>query len=128
MRKLTAENVNEVFMTCLFQEGEEVLDATIVEGVVNKFGFNYARIEEHKTEISELLAGLPKGFQKDIGGGWSFLNACITKEGIQWGEHLDIEKLMCLGLASKQVELPIPRDMWGIIPGGVPYFMVVPLP
>lgn len=127
MEELTAENVNELYRACLFKEGEEVLDPILVEGIVNKFAFDRAKIKRYEVEISEMLSNLPKEFHRDTGGGWSFLNACMTRSNTQWGEHSDIEKLMCLGIASGQVELLMPRDTWGFMPGGTPYFMVIPL-
>ncbi len=128
MSALTAKNVNDVFMDCLFQSGEDTSRAILAEGVVHKFGFNPDRLEAHKTEIREMLECLPDEFQADKGGGTSFMNACITKDGDQWGGHSDIEKLLVLGIATKQAEILMPRDMWNILPGGMPYIGVVTKP
>ena len=123
-KTLTAGNVNEVFMDCLFRDGEDTSKAVVAEGVMQKFGFHPDRLEAHKTEIREMLECLPDDFQPDKGGGTSFLNACMTKEGEQWGEHSNIEQLLALGIATKQAAMLMPREMWNILPGGMPYIGV----
>ena len=123
---LTSQNVEKVFMECLFQEGEDTANAVIVEGITSKFGFHPERVEKNTQNISEMLSQLPVQFKKANGGGWSFLNACNNKDGEQWtGMHQKIEQLMCLGLAVKKVEYIMPRKMWSALPGGMPYFAVV---
>lgn len=122
MKTLTAKNVETIFLDCLFRDGEDTSTAKIVDGVVSKFGFHPARVETHKSEIAELLDGLPDEFRADKGGGWSFLNACVTKNGDQWGEHRNIEQLLALGIASDQAKILMPRELWGMMPGGMPYF------
>jgi len=124
MKTLTAENVEAVFRDCLFRDAEDTSKAKIVDGVVSKFGFHPERIASHKTEIAEMLDGLPDEFKASKGGGWSFLNACMTKSGDQWGEHRNIEQLLALGIASDQAKVLMPREMWSAFPGGMPYFAV----
>lgn len=122
---LTAAAVRVLMNDCLFRQDEDVGNAVTVEGVVNNFGFNPVRLEKHKAEIAELLAELPTQFQPEPegGGGWSFLNACVDQHGDQWGEHRDIECLMCLGVATKQAQImDIPKE---VLPGGMPYFRVL---
>lgn len=117
---LTAKIVSEVFMDCLFKAGEDTSNAKIVEGVVATFGFNPDRLESHKAEIVALLAELPVEFSK----GWTFLNACLDRNGRQWGEHTNIEQLVCLGIAVDKVAYCLPKDLWSVLPGGMPYFQV----
>lgn len=125
MEKLTAENVNKVFLDCLFQDGEDTSKAEIVEGIIAKFGFHPERLEANKTEIRDMLNELPDTFRDDKGGGWSFLNACMTSTGNQWGEHQNIEQLLALGIATKQAKILMPREMWKLMPGGMPYFQTI---
>jgi hypothetical protein len=122
MSKLTTSAVEDIFKKCLFTEGEDTSNAMIVEGINMKFGFHPGRLEENKAAIRELLYELPDEFIK--GGGWTFLNACVDKEGNQWGEHRNIEQLLCLGLATKQAGYVMTRDYWNIFPGGMPYIFV----
>lgn len=125
MTKLTAKNVEQVFVDCLFRADEDTQDAKIVEGVVRKFGFHPQRLAQHKQEIADLLSQLPETFRSDKGGGWSFLNACVTQEGDQWGEHTNIEQLLVIGIATEQAKMLLPRTMWSALPGGMPYFSVL---
>ena len=123
---LSSENVEKVFVECLFKDGEDTTNHIKAEGVMAKIGFNPERIKLHKKDISDMLKELPEQFQKDTGGGWSFLNACNTKSGIQWtGLHQTIDKLLCLGLASETAKILMPREMWAMFPGGMPYFVVL---
>jgi len=130
---LTAEKVEELVRYCLFTEeelaaipkGNVPSDANIARGVRTHMGFNPRRIKEKKEEIRALLMELPHQFRESVGGGWSFLNACNDKDGNQWGEHRDIDALMCLGLGVGLVRLQLPRDVWGLLPGGLPYFVVI---
>jgi hypothetical protein len=135
--RLTADRVRELFDDCLSRsahplpvfdpEGDQHVDVdpvVIVDGVINQAWFNPVKLEEHRTEIAVLLAELPEQFHVGTGGGWSFLNACMDRHGIQWAEQPTVEKLMMLGLGTGLASYPIPRDMWSVLPGGVPYFVV----
>lgn len=124
MKALTAKNVESIFLHCLFKKDEDTSNAIIVEGVVGKFGFHPDRLIEKKAEIAELLEQLPDNFKAESGGGWSFLNACMTNSGDQWGEHRNIEQLLTLGIATDQARILMPRKMWSMFPGGMPYFSV----
>lgn len=72
-----------------------------------------------------LLYQLPNEFKKDNGGGYSFPYACIDIDGCQWGEHVDAERLIALGTAIGLVQCPIPREMWKILPMGLPYYIIL---
>ena len=63
-------------------------------------------------------------FTEGGAGGWSFLNAHEDKDGVQWGEHKVIEVLVCLGIAVGHARFLLPRKMWSMAPGGMPYFCV----
>lgn len=123
--KLTAENVDSVFRDCLFKDGEQTEDHVKVEGLVNTFGFHPERIKEHTEEIYSMLKQLPNSFQKDSGGGMSFLSACDDKDGNQWtGLHRTMEQLIVIGIGISKVKYCLPREMWDVMPGGMPYFVV----
>ena len=123
--KLTAENVEEVIVDCLFKDGEVKDQAVIVEGITHKFGFHPDRLNNHKENIHSMLKQLPDSFQKDSGGGMSFLHACNDKDGNQWtGLHKTMDGLFVLGFATEQAELCLPREMWDALPGGMPYIVV----
>jgi len=122
---LIPEHVQAVFMACLFKDGEDTSDHIIADGIVQTVGFHPGRIEEHRQEIHNMLAELPDEFRASNGGGSSFLNACMNKHGNQWtGVHQTQEQLVQLGIAIGEVEYCLPRDMWKILPGGMPYIAV----
>lgn len=121
--KLTAENVEEVGLECM---SEEVTDKiTMGQGVIHKIGFLTEKLNTRKEDIKSMLSQLPKEFMEDGGGGWSFLNMCNDKDGNQWtGLHKTMELLVALGNAIGCISFPMPKEMWSILPGGVPYISV----
>lgn len=122
--ELTIENVTRVFLDSLFKADEDKSKAVIVDGILGRFGFHPERLASHKQEIREMLSCLPDEFFANKGGGWSFLNACYTRDGTHWGEHKNMDELFVLGAASGQVECLMPRPMWGVLPGGMPYYSI----
>ena len=122
---LSADHVNEVFLDCLFRDGEDTSNQIKAEGVVRNVGFHPGRLEIHRAEIETMLDELPDAFKKSGGGGWSFLNACEDKHGSQWTSlHQRMEQLFQLGLAIGKVKYQLPREMWTMLPGGMPYLVI----
>ncbi len=124
--ELTAKRVDEFFIKCLFKdseviEGRPIMEPIKAEGIFNTFGFHPERLANHKDLVIKLLRELPSEFFRDVGGGWSFLNACYDKHGNQWGEHRNIEQLFCLAIALKIAMYSLPRKLWPALPGGMPY-------
>jgi hypothetical protein len=120
--ELTAENVDNVTLDCLFKD-EELVDGlpTIefikVDGITRTWGLHPERLESHKEDVASMLDALPEGFRS----GWSFLNVCQRADGVQWGEHKQCEALMVLGKGLGLVTQI--NDLMGMkLPGGVPYF------
>lgn len=124
--ELTSENVETVLRDCLFEKDpSDLTKAIIAEGIVNKFGFDPERVQRHEEDILSMLRQLPKEFLKSGGGGMSFLNACNRTDGVQWtGLHRRMDELFCLGMAIKKVQYCLPRNMWSVFPGGMPYLTV----
>ena len=128
---IDAAKVDRIFKVCLFRQNEigedgkpkgEMIE---VEGIVSKYGFHSGRIEKYKDKIIEFLDELPAQFHKYHGGGWSFLNLCNTKDGEQWtGFHLQMEQLVCLGMAIGKVKYCLPKEVWPSLPGGMPYVVI----
>jgi len=122
---LNADRVGKIFLDCLFKDGEDTSSHVKAEGITNTVGFNPDRLNSHKAEIEAMLDELPNEFKKSGGGGMSFLDACIDKHGNQWtGFHQTMEQLLQLGIAIGKVECLLPSEMWGILPGGMPYYVV----
>lgn len=122
--ELTSANVRKVFMDSLFKDGEKIHNPIIVDGITMRVGFHPERLMSHRQEIEDMLSQLPTEFNQHTGGGCSFLIACNTKSGKQWGEHRNIEELFALGIGTGKVEYLFPKEMWSILPGGVPYLVI----
>ncbi len=119
------QKVEEIFIDCLFRDGEDTTNLVAAEGITCTVGFNPERLESHREEVEALLAGLPDEFRESVGGGWSFLNACYDRYDNLWtGLQLRMEQLFQLGIAIGKVEHQIPRELWSALPGGMPYLVL----
>lgn len=123
--QLTAENVHNTLMECLFHDGEDTSAHIIGEGIQKKVGFHPERLESHRDNITAMLNELPEPFHAATGGGWTFLNACNDKNGNQWtGLHATVDELVMLGNAIGKLKFLMPREMWSMFPGGMPYMVI----
>jgi hypothetical protein len=124
--KLTGGNVDLIFSDCLFRDdeivdGKPVVEPVKGEGITITSGFHPERLEAHRNDISELIDQLPEEFKE----GMSFLNMCNDKDGRQWtGFHRVMEQLVMLAMATEKLSLCAPREMWPVLPGGMPYYKV----
>lgn len=132
MSILTAKAVDEIFMDCLFRDeevskeaAEPPAGAVIVEGIMHVFAMHPERLEGHREKVKAMLAELDDSFQAKGGGGMSFLNACMTKDGEHWGEHRNMEQLFVLGIGLKLAKWLSARELWRAMPGGMPYVVVL---
>lgn len=127
--QLTAENVRTVAKDVLFTDaefggGEAPANAVMVDGIVCKYAFHPERLEQHRTDVATMLAGLDDSFMSTGGGGMSFLQACVDREGNHWAEHPTMGLLFALGMGLGLVSYTMPREMWTILPGGMPYLTI----
>lgn len=123
---LTSENVELVLKDTLYSDGENTDNAVFVEGIVGEYGFNPDKLNLYKDNIISMLSELPEEFNEKIGGGWSFVNACVDRNGTQWTSfHQSMEQLFCLGMAIDKVKCLMPREMWQLMPGGMPYYVIL---
>lgn len=93
----------------------------MVEGLLSKFVLRIDEVEKHREEIQGFISQLSPDFSKHKGGGTSFLNLCFTAKGEQWGEHRSGEILVVLAIALDLAGYCLPKEIWGALPGGVPY-------
>ncbi len=122
MTELTAHAVEDIMKKVLYRR-DDIGSPILVEGIMTKFGFNLERLKAAKPEIDALLAELPKTFRENEGGGWTFLNACVTRHGKMWGQQREVEMLVALGIGVGSAEWLL-KDMADVMPGGVPYFKI----
>lgn len=122
---LNPKHVTEVFLDCLFKEGEETSNFIEAEGIQLTVGFHPERLRSHTAEIEAMLAELPDEFKRSGGGGMSFLYACYDRHGNLWtGMHQTMEQLFLLGIGIGKVNCLLPRPLWSALPGGMPYYVV----
>ena len=122
---ITAENmskiVTETLKKCFFEEGEDTSNFVKVEGISYIFGFHPERLEEQREIVTVLLAELPEEFKK----GYSFLYLCKNKNGELWTDSQAVcEQLVVMAIGLDLMEYCLPREMWFILHGGVPYLIV----
>lgn len=130
---IDSNRVTEIFFNCLFKN-EEIIDCVpvktpvIVHGIETNVGFHPNRLESHKTEVKEILAELPIKFQptsKGGGGGWSFLNTCMTKDINEWTDDHRIMEQLCLLSIGLKLAVFSPQKEWKTLPENMPYFQVL---
>lgn len=143
MTRLNPTRVTEILTDCLFTEeetreitalgldpAEEAAAGTphfrIAQGIIHDVAFHPERLESHRGEVREMLAELDDSFKQTGGGGMSFLNMCMDRHGEQWtGLHQTQEQLCLLGIALGLARWVLPREMWQVLPGGMPYLVVL---
>ena len=124
---LNAKVIEDAVKDCLFEDNEFVNgsppdNAVIIKGITAVFSFNPERIEKHSSEIISWIDELPEQFLKNAGGGgWTFLNLPVDRNDHLWGQQKDAQNLLVLCMAINKADYCLPRDMWHMLPGGVPY-------
>ena len=142
---IDSRRVEAIFQDCLFKD-EEIKDGKPIEGtyipaegITCKVGFHPARLESYREEVKHMLEGLPLQFRSinptrkalaiessENGGGWSFREACNDRNGVQWtGFQQRMEQLFQLGIGLGLAKCLLPRELWGTLPGGMPYYSVL---
>lgn len=120
--ELTAANVNIIMSDCLFKNGESHENHVTVEGIVSHVEFHPERLESHRNDVLEMLGELDQTFLVNVGGGWSFLQLCNKANGEQWtGMHSTMDELCMLAIGLGIGQWLLPRDIWSMLPGGMPY-------
>lgn len=121
MDSINPEEVDRIFRSCL---GDEDEDSVLVDGVVLLVRLNKKACELHRKEVAALLSQLHPNFFNE-GGGWTFLNFSMTKDGnnIWTGLHKVCDELICLGIALEYVQV-FGQEIREALPGGVPLIQV----
>jgi hypothetical protein len=124
--RLNSKEVLGLLKWCLFSDQDRTSQKMEVEGVLHKFVLHRGRLASKRRLIEELLGELPREFRRsDEGGGASFLDACLDHRGEQWTDlHQVMEALFVLGIAIEKVEFRVGREMWPLLPGGMPYLVI----
>jgi len=121
--KLTAKHVKEIFLDCFLPE-KYTNDSKVipVNTVTGNFGFDPEKIKKHAADIQQMISQLSSKFD-EVNEGYTFMSLPFKGENNeQWGEQIDGDRLMALGLASGWMKLSIEdKYLWQALPGGVPY-------
>lgn len=124
---IDTERLHEIFTDCLFQSDEIAADGIplvppkIIQGITRQYGLYPERYKKYKDELVSMLEELPDAFKCGI----SFLQMPFDKNEDQWGEHINCEQLVVLGIANDLIMYPFPKDMWEVLPGGLPYIKIL---
>jgi hypothetical protein len=129
---IDSSRVREIFLECMYgreelKDGKPIEGESIkAEGIVCTVGFHPGRLESHREEVKGMLEGLPLQFRSNEGQGWTFLNACNDRNGVQWTNmHQRMEQLFQLGIGLGLAKCLMPRELWAVLPGGMPYYSVL---
>lgn len=122
-----ADRVEAIFRDCMFKDGEPTEGFVPAPGITIDVGFHPVRLASYREEVRAMIRELPESFMKNGGGGMSFLNLCNNRHDDQWtGFQQRMEQLVQLGIALGMASYCLPREYWGVMPGGVPYIQFDP--
>jgi len=123
--KLSTNNVISIFDNCLSNKYTKKENILNVKSVNFNIKFDLEKILKNTNDINSMINELPNNFKENIGGGWSFLNIIINNKGEIWtSEHIIADKLVSLGLATNKLSFLLEKDVWKILPGGMPYIII----
>lgn len=123
---LTWERVQEIFQECSSGADEDAGDLVEVQVIGSPVWLYKGQLAKHADEIARMLEELPDEFQEKLGGGMSLVEAAADKHGRWWtGSQGLVLQLFLLGLGIGKVELVSPREVWKMLPGGMPYYVVL---
>ena len=115
--ELTKDNVYNIFYDCLINNNEEC-DYKEVEVISSIFRFNKDKLKQYKNDIFNLIEQLP-----DMESGIAFMNLYLKKDSTKWGSLVDAEYLLALGLATENLVYFLPKEMWPMLPFGMPLIL-----
>jgi len=116
---------NEEIDACLAEGLDVPKDAIVVDGIMRAFGFHPARLEAARPQVKAWIKEMDPAFLTSGGGGMSFLNLCMLADGTHWAEHPTCEAFVVLAFGLKLGSFPMPREMWKVLPGQMPYVTLV---
>lgn len=126
--KLISEaRVEEIFDETFIDEFKDgsTHDSLIGIGIVMDYEFSREKLSAQKAEIKQMLLNLPQSFMESNGICGSYLNACRTKDDVQWTAlPRTLEKFIAMGKALNLVDYTQPKKEWSSLPGGFPNIFV----
>lgn len=118
---LTAENVYATFFDSLALDGESGHLTTRVRGLATDYLLNVARLTSHAETVRSFLGRVSTRFYIDRGGGHCLDALGTRRDGVQWGDTYDVERLLVLGLGLGLASFCLTRRRWHLFPQGRPF-------
>lgn len=125
MSTINAMRIREILGKCFFSEVPEIgTEAIKAKGINNTFILDPKKITEFESEIISMLDELNEDIREDKGGGISLICIPFDKHDHQWGEQINANELMVLGMAIGRIKYLFENRMiWSALPGSVPYYV-----
>lgn len=125
------DEINKILISCLYTNEELGALPTMnktppgmipARGVMLSVGFNPTMIDLRRNRIHEILTEINPSFKEGI----SFMDLPFDKDKNQWGEQRNADQLLVLGIAIGELKILMPREMWPMLPGGMPILQYKP--
>lgn len=122
VHKLVEDSLYRDEFLATLKPGEVPEGAVLFEGIMQVFGFDPVRLEANREKVRTLIREtVTDEFLMSGGGGYTFLNLCMDRNGDQWAEHPTLDSFVTLAGALGMAGFCAPRELWNILPGGMPY-------
>ena len=110
--------ITGIFNKCLFKEGEPRAELIFVQGITFNIAFHPGRIDEYADDIHKLLLEVYP--DDELNKGRSALDLMHGEGGVPKMTSVEMQELVCLGIAAGWLEILTPRDLWDNFPGSMP--------
>lgn len=122
---LTSENVEAIFLDSLATSIDPPSSIIVADGVTRSVRFQGERLYAHVSDIELMLSHVSSFFYDDRGGGHTYLELGLLRDGSRWGTRRDADRLFTLGLALNLIAYARPdRAEWSLFPEGIPYVRI----
>lgn len=121
--ELTSEHVQAIFDDCLYRDEDEG-EVQVVDSITYQFEFDRERLETHESSLRLMLSQMSALFFEDRGGGHTHQSLVRRRDGFEWGESLDVDKLIGLSLGLDLVAFNFPREAWPGIGETAPFVKI----
>lgn len=112
-----AQEVHDLCSLCVAKDGD-----MRVECIIHSFVFSSEKLAEAKPRIAAVIRAVASdSFLRGKGGGMSFLSLCEDRAGSLWAEHGTMEMLVGLAIGAGLGGFCLPREVWNVLPGAMPY-------
>lgn len=123
---LTVDAVMEIWNACVAAPGDPEDDQVRIDGASMDGRFSRTRLLNHRMRLRTMLVELPDNFLQSGGGGWTMLNGCVDRHQRFWtSDQRTVDRLVILGIGAGVANWTLERNLWDLLPSGMPYFQVL---